>query len=189
MGKALAAVLGCALLLPLLAATAAGGMVAALLGAGVNSGSHGHGCAVAGPSSSAVGYAPDQLGNAATIVAVGKQQQLPPRGWVIAVAVAIQESGLHNLDHGDRDSLGLFQQRPSTGWGSPAQIRDPASSATQFYRHLQAVSGWQAMPLTVAAQAVQGSGTPQAYAHHEARATQLVATVGAASCRPTSTAS
>ena len=183
MGKAVTAVLGCALLLPLLAATLVGGIVAAVLGAGPRPGGDSGGCAAAG-ANPAAGYAPDQVGNAATIVAVGKQHQLPPQGWVVAVAVALQESGLHNLSYGDRDSLGLFQQRPSAGWGSPAQIRDPVYSSTQFYRHLQAVRGWEAMPLTVAAQAVQGSATPRAYARHEDSAHRLLAAVGAARCEP-----
>ena len=183
MGKALAAVLGCALGLPLVAATLVGGILAVVLGAGPAPGGDSGDCAAPG-GASASGFAGDQVDNAATMVAVGKQHQLPPRAWVIAVAAAMQESGLHNLDHGDRDSLGLFQQRPSAGWGSPAQIRDPVSSTTQFYRHLQYVPGWDRMPLTQAAQRVQGSATPGAYARHEARASQLVATVAGAHCGP-----
>lgn len=188
MGKALAAVLGCVLGLPLLAATAFGGLLAVVLGLGPGSAGVSGGCVTHGGATSVAGYAADQVENAATIVAVGKQQQVPPRGWVIAIAVAMQESGLHNLDHGDRDSLGLFQQRPSAGWGAPAQLRDPVYSTTQFYRHLQQVPGWETVPLTVAAQRVQASATPGAYARHETRASQLVATVSTASCGPTATA-
>jgi len=137
------------------------------------------------PGSSVPGYQPDQLANAAIITAVGKQLQVPAPGWVIAIAVAIQESGLRNLDHGDRDSLGLFQQRPSQGWGTPEQITNPTYAATQFYRHLQAVPGWQQMTFNAAAQAVQRSGTPDAYGHHEKDATAIVAAVAGVSCENT----
>lgn len=143
-------------------------------------------CVVTGASTGGVaGYTADQIANAATIVAVGRQLAVPPAGWVIAVATALQESGLRNLNHGDRDSLGLFQQRPSQGWGSPTQILDPTYAATQFYRHLLAVPGWQQMPLTQAAQAVQRSAFPNAYAAREAAARQIVAFVGTASCADT----
>src|SRR5690349_13378619 len=101
----------------------------------------------------------DQSANAVTVVRVGAQLQVPRRGWVIAVATAIQESGLHNLgnlgDRNDHDSLGLFQQRPSQGWGTPAQLTDPVYAATAFYRALLRVPAWSTLPLTQAAQAVQ----------------------------------
>ncbi len=130
-------------------------------------------------------YDGDQLTNAATITTVGKQLQVPESGWVVAVAVAIQESTLRNLDHGDRDSLGLFQQRPSQSWGTPAQIMNPVYAATQFYQHLQAVRGWQQMSLNDAAQAVQRSGNPDAYARHEQAAEAIVAAVSGVSCTTT----
>lgn len=131
----------------------------------------------------------EQVANAATIVAIGQRLSIPPRGWVIAVATAMQESRLRNLPHGDRDSLGLFQQRPSQGWGdtpsgpsdtrSPAQrILDPAYAATRFYTALTGVAGWQNLPLTVAAQTVQRSGTPDAYAKWEPDALTVVNAVG-----------
>lgn len=122
----------------------------------------------------------EQQRNVAVIVAVGRQLGVVPRGWQIAVATAIQESGLRNLQHGDRDSLGLFQQRPSQGWGTPAQILSPAYAASRFYRGLLAVPDWQQMPLTVAAQTVQRSAFPDAYARWESVARQLVATAGTA---------
>src|SRR5688500_9978706 len=82
-------------------------------------------CRATGGSTTALeGYSPDQLANAATIIAVGKQLDIPAQGQVIAIATAMQESGLRNLDYGDRDSVGLFQQRPSQGWGTPAQLTD-----------------------------------------------------------------
>ncbi|MET8147858.1 M23 family metallopeptidase [Actinoplanes sp. NPDC049668] len=117
----------------------------------------------------------EQVGNAAIIMAVGARLGIPVRGQVIAVATAIQESSLINLAGGDRDSIGLFQQRPSQGWGTPAQLHDPEYAATKFYTKLQSITGWQTMPLTMAAQAVQVSAYPDAYAKWEPDATRLVA--------------
>jgi len=114
-----------------------------------------------------------QIPNAATITATGIAMNVPVYGQVIALATALQESGLENLSSGDRDSLGLFQQRPSQGWGSPSQIMDPVYASTQFYDHLLKVSGWQQLTLTQAAQAVQDSGYPDAYAKWQALATAL----------------
>ncbi|MGK5680189.1 hypothetical protein [Actinoplanes sp. URMC 104] len=119
----------------------------------------------------------EQVANAAVIVAVGQQLQVPARGWVIAVATAMQESSLNNLPGGDRDSVGLFQQRPSQGWGTPAQLHDPRYAATTFYTKLLAVPGWRSMPLNRAAQAVQISAFPDAYAKWEPQASQLVGAV------------
>lgn len=96
------------------------------------------------------GFDAEQVGNAATIVAVGAQLGVPVRGWVMAVATAIQESGLRNVPAGDRDSVGLFQQRPSQGWGTPQQLHDAVYTATQFYQKLLTIPGWQTMPLTQA---------------------------------------
>jgi hypothetical protein len=121
---------------------------------------------------------PEQLGNARTIVDVGRALGLPPRAWVIAIGTALQESGLHNLgylgDRNDHDSLGLFQQRPSTGWGTPEQITDPTYAATAFYNHLVRVSDWSSLPLTVAAQKVQISAYPDRYAKHEVQAADII---------------
>ncbi|MFD9338174.1 hypothetical protein ACFWBF_27805 [Streptomyces sp. NPDC060028] len=118
---------------------------------------------------------PEQAGHAATIAAVGVAKGLPDRAVTIALATAMQESSLRNLDHGDRDSLGLFQQRPSQGWGTPGQIMDPVYSAGIFYDHLAEIKGYSRLPLTVAAQRVQRSGFPQAYAKHEPDAIVLTA--------------
>lgn len=140
----------------------------------------------------------EQVKNARTIIAVGKSMHIPARGWVIAIATALQESGLRSLDYGDRDSLGLMQQRPSTGWGTAAQVEDPVYAARAFYggpsspthnSGLLSVPGWQQMPLWEAAQSVQRSGFPFAYAQHEALATDLVQrlagrTAGCSSLRP-----
>ncbi|MFE0380430.1 heavy metal transporter [Streptomyces inhibens] len=116
---------------------------------------------------------PEQAANAATISAVASSRGLPERAVTIALATAMQESGLRNIDFGDRDSVGLFQQRPSQDWGTVKQILDPVYSAGEFYRHLAKVPGYSRLPLTVAAQKVQRSGYPQAYAKHEANAALL----------------
>ncbi|MCA1217705.1 hypothetical protein [Streptomyces sp. 8L] len=118
---------------------------------------------------------PDQASNAATISAVGVTRGMPERAVTIALATAIQESGLHNLHDGDRDSLGLFQQRPSAGWGTQQQVLDPVYASTQFYKRLAKIPGYERLPLTVAAQQVQRSGFPEAYAKHEPDATLLAA--------------
>lgn len=125
-----------------------------------------------------------QLGNARIIYAVAVQRGLPRRAVIVALATALQESTLRNLTSGHLDSLGLFQQRPSQGWGTPAQILDPAYAAGIFYDHLVRVPGWQTLPVTVAAQAVQGSGLPGAYAKWEPLATQLADAIGATSSSP-----
>jgi LysM repeat protein len=120
----------------------------------------------------------EQLHNARLIIQVGRQIGVPDRGIAIALGAAMQESGLRNLPYGDRDSLGLFQQRPSTGWGSPAQVRDPVRSIKVFYggrsdpngaktRGLLDIPGWQKMSFAQAAQAVQISAYPNAYAKWE----------------------
>jgi biotin carboxyl carrier protein len=133
---------------------------------------------VARDSVQVAGFTQKQVDNAATIVHVGQEMQVPPRGWVIAVATAMQESSLINLAHlgkrNDHDSQGLFQQRPSQGWGSEDQVRDPRYASRKFYQALLKVDGWQSMPLTKAAQRVQKSAFPNAYAKHELKASRLV---------------
>ncbi|GAA1939504.1 hypothetical protein [Amycolatopsis minnesotensis] len=112
-------------------------------------------------------FTPDGMGYAATITAVGTKLGMPEHATTIALATALQESGLRNLPGGDRDSIGLFQQRPSQGWGKPDQLKDPVYAATAFYKRLAALPGWADLPVTVAAQAVQRSGAPDAYAQWE----------------------
>ncbi|GAA3386299.1 M23 family metallopeptidase [Cryptosporangium minutisporangium] len=136
-------------------------------------------CPALGTSGSAIAsYTAEQLRNAQIIIGVGEQAGVPARGRVIAVAAALQESRLRNLPHrgseNDRDSVGLFQQRPSQGWGTPDQLTDPNYAAAAFYRHLLRIPGWERLPLTVAAQRVQGSAYPDAYAKWEPTATALV---------------
>ena len=130
---------------------------------------------------------PDQASNAATIAAVATSRGLPERALTIALATSLQESALENLDHGDRDSVGLYQQRPSQGWGTTQQILDPVYASNSFFDSLVKIQGYTRLPLTVAAQKVQRSGYPQAYAKHEADATLLSAALtghddGALSC-------
>jgi hypothetical protein len=104
-----------------------------------------------------------QMANAATIAAVGVRRGMPEQAIVVALATAFQESKLENLDSGDRDSVGLFQQRPSQGWGTVEQIQDPRYAAGRFYAALKKVKGWQEMRVTDAAQTVQRSAYPEAY--------------------------
>jgi murein DD-endopeptidase MepM/ murein hydrolase activator NlpD len=129
----------------------------------------------------------DQMHNAAVIISVGQRMQVPARGWVVAIGTALQESVLNNIDnlgsHNDHDSLGLFQQRPSMGWGTHDQIMDPVYSSTKFYERLLTIAGWESMPLTEAAQAVQRSAYPDAYAKHEPLAASLVDALAAGAAK------
>lgn len=121
----------------------------------------------------------EQVPNAQTIVATGLSLEVPKRGQIVALATAMQESRLRNLGSGDRDSLGLFQQRPSQDWGTAQQIRDPVYASERFYQALLKVSGWQQMTVTQAAQAVQKSGYRDAYAQWEPLATALQKAIAA----------
>lgn len=134
-------------------------------------------CAVVSGDGDGAAYelSAEQAVNASTVAVVGTRRGMPERAVTIALATALQESGLHNIRHGDRDSLGLFQQRPSQGWGTRRQIMDPVYAAGRFYARLDKVPGYSRLPLTVAAQRVQRSGFPQAYAKHEPDAALLAA--------------
>jgi hypothetical protein len=107
---------------------------------------------------------PEQAQNAAEIVLIAVRRGLPDRAAEVAITTAMQESKLTNLSYGDRDSVGLFQQRPSQGWGSREQLMDEAYATNAFYNALLTVRGWQALPIAVAAQKVQRSGYPDRYA-------------------------
>ncbi len=113
-----------------------------------------------------VGLAIDQAENATLIAAVGVRRGLPARAVSIALATAYQESKIRNLPGGDRDSRGLFQQRPSQGWGSARQVRNRYHAINAFYDALEEVPGYGHMRITKAAQEVQRSGFPEAYAAH-----------------------
>ena len=120
---------------------------------------------------------PVQRQTAATIIGVAKGMAVPPRGWVVALATAMQESqmGTVGMDVAvDHDSLGVFQQRPSQGWGSPSEVRDPVYATRTFLERLLTVPGWDTMPVTRAAQIVQRSAFPNAYAKWESLANSLV---------------
>ncbi len=115
-------------------------------------------------------WAPDQASNAAAITAIGVQRGLPPRAASIAIATAMQESKVRNVRYGDRDSLGLFQQRPSQGWGTAEQILDPEYSTNKFFDALELVADYETMDIAEAAQEVQRSADGAAYAQHETKA-------------------
>jgi hypothetical protein len=130
-----------------------------------------------------------QMDNAKVIVDVGRDMKLPRRGLIVAIATAMQESNLYNLasdvlpesydyphqgSGADHDSVGLFQQRPSSGWGTVAELMRPAYAARAFYAALLEVPGWADLSITEAAQTVQVSAFPDAYAKHEERATTVV---------------
>jgi hypothetical protein len=135
------------------------------------------------------GLTETQMKHAKTIVDTAEEMKLPKRAAVVAVATAMQETNLRNLANTglpesqqlpndgtgfDHDSVGLFQQRPASGWGSVDQLMDPATSARKFYQALAEVPGWEDMPVTVAAQTVQGSAFPDAYAKHQDKAETVV---------------
>jgi hypothetical protein len=127
---------------------------------------------------SSIALSKEQTDNAKAITETAKKLGMGERGAVIAVATSMQESKLENLGHlgdmNDHDSLGLFQQRPSSGWGSPEQITDPVYASTMFLKGLKQVDGWQELPLTAAAQKVQVSAFPDAYAQWENQAAHIV---------------
>ena len=140
-------------------------------------------CPTSTPRSGDAPLDQDARANAQVIADVGIKAGVGTRGVTVALATAMQESGLRNLSYGDRDSLGLFQQRPSAGWGTPTQVRTPALAAAAFYgvashtrnTGLTQIGGWQQMSITAAAQAVQKSAYPEAYAQWESQAAALAA--------------
>jgi hypothetical protein len=127
----------------------------------------------AGTGAQAVSLDTDQAAIAATIAGVAARHKLPRRAVTIAYAAALQESKLHNLGYGDRDSIGVFQQRPSQGWGSAAQLEDPVYATTKFFAVLTRISGYTTMPVDQAAQDVQHSADGSAYAQWAGVAGQL----------------
>ncbi len=120
----------------------------------------------------------EQAENASLIAAIGVSRGLPARAVSIALATAYQESKIRNLAHGDRDSLGMFQQRPSQGWGTIAQVQDPYHATNAFYDALAKIPDYKTLRITEAAQKVQRSGYPEAYEAHapDARALASVLT-------------
>jgi hypothetical protein len=141
----------------------------------------------AGTGVAAIPLATDQAGIAATIAGVAVRHRLPRRAVTIAFAAALQESELQNLDYGDRDSVGVFQQRPSQGWGTTAELEDPVYATTKFFAALVRVPGYMKMPVDRAAQDVQHSADGSAYEQWVEVATQLAgyftgASPGGVSC-------
>ncbi|MEU4254502.1 C40 family peptidase [Amycolatopsis sp. NPDC026612] len=120
----------------------------------------------------------EQRGTVAVIISIGKQRSLAPRAWQVAIQAGMTESGLHNLTYGDRDSLGIFQMRPSMGWGTLAQVTDPTYEVNKFYDVLLAVPDWENKRPGDAAQAVERSGFPDRYHKWEPMAATLVENVG-----------
>jgi hypothetical protein len=109
----------------------------------------------------------EQAAIAATIAGVGYRRGLPAAAVTVAYATALQESHMHNVSYGDRDSVGIFQQRPSEGWGTPTQLMDPVYATTKFFEALVKVPGYASMPIYRAAQAVQHSADGTAYGQYE----------------------
>jgi hypothetical protein len=131
--------------------------------------------ATAGNQSAAVDL--DQAHYASIVVGLSVRRGLSPRAASIAMATVYQETGIRNLDYGDRDSVGLFQQRPSQGWGSARQLRDPYYATNAFYDALVKIDGWESGDITEVAQEVQRSGYPDAYRDHEGDARILASTL------------
>ena len=127
----------------------------------------------AGTGPQAVSLDADQAGIAATIAGIAARHRLPQRALTIALAAALQESQLQNLDYGDRDSVGGFQQRPSQGWGTTAQIEDPVYATTRFFAALIKVPRYTKIPVDRAAQDVQHSADGYAYEQWTGIATLL----------------
>ena len=119
----------------------------------------------------------DQAHYASIIAGVSVRRGLPPRAASIAIATAYQETGIRNLDYGDRDSIGLFQQRPSQGWGTEQQVMDPYHATGKFYDALVKIENWETADINDVAQQVQNSGHPEAYRDHEDDARVLASTL------------
>jgi murein DD-endopeptidase MepM/ murein hydrolase activator NlpD len=162
------------------------GMMQAIIQEGVNAGANsammtgvdGMGIPGAAGMYGNISLSAEQLKNAATIIATGKSMGANNNDLIVSIMTAMQESGIRNLNYGDRDSLGLFQQRPSQGWGTAEQIRTPSYAARKFFEHLLAMKGRGKLSLTRQAQAVQRSAFPDAYAKWEAMARAVVSGTG-----------
>jgi hypothetical protein len=129
----------------------------------------------AGTGANALGLDFGQTADAAIIAGVAARDRLPREALIVAYSTALQESKLENLDYGDRDSVGIFQQRPSQGWGTTAEIEDPAYAAGAFFNALVKIPGWKKLPVDVAAQDVQRSADGAAYEQYAQTGTALAA--------------
>ncbi len=129
-------------------------------------------------ASDAANLTDEQLDTVSLIISLGRERELSPRAWQIAIQAGMTESGLRNLHYGDRDSLGIFQMRPSMGWGTPEQVTDPVYAVNKFYDVLESIPGWENMRPGDAAQAVERSAFPDRYHRWEPMAVHLVETLG-----------
>lgn len=120
----------------------------------------------------------EQRGIVAQIIQIGKERKLPPRAWQVAIQAGMTESGLRPLNYGDRDSLGIFQMRPSMGWGSPAEVIDPTYAINKFYDVLLEVPNWEQQRPGESAQDVERSAFPDRYHQWEPMAAHLIGNVG-----------
>jgi len=120
----------------------------------------------------------EQRGTVAKIISIGQDRKLPPLAWQVAIQAGMTESGLRSLNYGDRDSLGIFQMRPSMGWGTPAEVTDPVYAINKFYNVLEAVPNWQERRPGESAQAVERSAFPDRYHNWEAMAAFLIGDLG-----------
>ncbi|MDQ3579035.1 MAG: C40 family peptidase [Actinomycetota bacterium] len=140
------------------------------------------GPATTGPAGSGAGDAgnltDEQRGTVALIIAIGKQRELPPRAWQVAIQAGMTESGLRSLRYGDRDSLGIFQMRPSMGWGSPAEVTNPTYAVNKFYDVLLKVPDWEKQRPGESAQDVERSAFPARYHRWESMASHLIGELG-----------
>ena len=125
----------------------------------------------------------DQAHYTSIVVGLAVRRGLAPRAGSIAMATVYQETGIRNLDYGDRDSVGLFQQRPSQGWGTEKQLMDPYYATTKFYNALERVKDWETRDITKVAQAVQRSAYPDAYKDHEPDARVLASALSGQTAR------
>ena len=172
------------------------GAVAGLLGSMGQGGQQNYGCGSdLGPSTGGSGdgqraaakLTPEAQGIAKQIIEVGKQRQLPPRAWQVAIQAGATESRLSNVLGGDRDSLGVFQMRPSKSWGTPAQVTNVDYAINKFYDVLHDTTGWESMRPGTAAQEVESSGFPLRYHQWESMAAHLVSVqgeIGGGECEP-----
>jgi hypothetical protein len=140
------------------------------------------GC-TAGAGHAAIALDPEQAQLAATIAGVAHQRRMPSRAVTVAYAAAMQETHLHNLDYGDRDSVGIFQQRPSEGWGPASKLIDPVYASARFFQALTRIRDYRHLPVYKAAQAVQHSADGYAYAQYQHIAVRLTAAFTGASPR------
>jgi hypothetical protein len=175
--------LGCFGLVVVLVVVAVVGVFGWLRGRGVVPPVPGQERCVATAGDSSVVLDLDQAYYASIVVGVSVRRGLAPRAASIALATVYQETGIRNLDYGDRDSVGLFQQRPSQGWGTEKQLLDPYYATGKFYDALVRVKGWQNGDITKIAQKVQRSGYPEAYRDHEADARVLASALTGSSTR------